>query len=158
MGPHDRQRRQFLASGLAIGAALAMPGAAEAADEPKTASAPGRGRLTFHGIDTHNGATIGTLRVDLSRFEGGQYVLIKTFETVKNGRSDGPLLQGDELKIGRYELLLHVEDYFTKVGTKLPTPNFLGKIPVRFNIHADNQAFHIPVLFSPWSYSYYRGS
>lgn len=79
-------------------------------------------------------------------------------ETTKNGRSDGPVIQGEELKVGRYELLLHLDDYFAKLGVKLPSPNFLSKVPLRFAVYDAAQRYHIPVLFNPWSYSYYRGS
>ena len=154
-------RREFLTASLAVGAAAMLPQLASAADPvatPPTSAAVSGGRLTFHGIDTHHGSTIGVLRVDLSRLEGEVYRLIKTFETVKCGRSDGPVIQGDDLKVGRYELLLHLDDYFAKLGVKLPTPNFLSKVPLRFAVSDATQRYHIPVLFSPWSYSYYRGS
>lgn len=162
MNGHDLTRRELLTASLVIGAASVLPGLAMAADAAKPA-APAEtttagGRLTFHGIDTHHGATIGALRVDLSRLEGSQYKLVKTFETVKNGRSDGPVIQGEELKVGRYELLLHLDDYFAKLGVKLPSPNFLSKVPLRFAVYDAAQRYHIPVLFNPWSYSYYRGS
>jgi 5-hydroxyisourate hydrolase-like protein (transthyretin family) len=41
---------------------------------------------------------------------------------------------------------------------KLPDPPFLDKVPVRFAISDATQAYHIPLLVTPWSYSTYRGS
>ena len=101
---------------------------------------------------------MGVLRVELRRLEGGRYELVKRFDTVKNGRSDGPVIQGEALKPGLYEALLHVDDYFAGLGTALPSPTFLSKVPLRFGIHDGSQRYHLAVLFSPWSYSYYRGS
>jgi 5-hydroxyisourate hydrolase len=163
---HDRNhRRDFLTAGLAIGAAALIPESAKAADPaPKGLSvAPtsqsGAGpRLTMHAIDTFHGATGAGLKVDLSIREGNDYKLVKSFETIAGGRSDGPVLVGDQLKAGRYEMLLHLDDYFAKLGAKLPNPSFLNKVPIRFTITDVNTRYHVPILFSPWGYSFYRGS
>ena len=53
---------------------------------------------------------------------------------------------------------MYVDEDVAKVGAKLPSPNFLTRIPVRFGIADASQRYHVAVLFSPWSYSYYRGS
>ena len=153
----ELSRREFLAATLAAGAAQLLPQSATAADAPGAASATG-GRLTFHGIDTHHGATIEILHADLSILDGDRYRLIRSFDALKGGRSDGALLEGETLVKGRYEILMYVEDYFVKTGTKLPSPNFLAQIPLRFGIADASQRYHVAVLFSPWSYSYYRGS
>jgi 5-hydroxyisourate hydrolase len=164
MDKQDPGRRQFLAGSLALGTASLLPARAIAADAPQAAPAAapapttGGGRLTFHAIDTHHGATSGTLRVELRRFEGDRYQPVQTFDTVKNGRSDGAVIEGEALKPGLYEAVLHVDDYFAALGTKLPTPTFLSRVPLRFGVHDPSQRYHLAVLFNPWSYSYYRGS
>ena len=135
MDQHESSRRQFLSSVLVASSGALLSETSFAADESTKPAAsttqPVRsieeGRLTFHGIDTHHGATIGTLSVELSYFEGGAFRLIKHFDTVKNGRSDGALLQGAAFKPGLYEALLYVDDYFSALKTPLPTPNFLKK-------------------------------
>jgi 5-hydroxyisourate hydrolase len=53
---------------------------------------------------------------------------------------------------------MHLDEYFARVGAKLPQPSFLSKVPLRFVITDASQRVHLPVLFSPWGYSYYRGS
>ena len=68
------------------------------------------------------------------------------------------LLVDDALKPGRYEVLLHVGAYFAALGVALPSPNFLDRVPIRFQIRDPRQRYHLPVLFTPWGYSYYRGS
>lgn len=160
-------RRSFLTAGSVLSAAALIPGAragdaspvlAQATPLPAAAPAPGPGRLTFHGIDTFHGATIGTLKVDILRHDGELYRLLKSFDTAKNGRSDGSLFEGDTFQPGRYELVMHVGEYFASVGAKLPAPAFLSNVPVRFGIADAKQRYHIAVLFGPWSYAYYRGS
>lgn len=175
MSKDDVTRREFLSAGLAVGAvaiapqlagcATATPAAekAPAADRPKAiATAPvsqtAEPRLTMHAIDTFHGATGAGLRFDLSILEGSRYRLIKSFETIVGGRTTQPLLTREELKVGRYEMMLHVDEYFSQLGAKLPTPPFLSKVPIRFSISDASQRCHVPILFSPWSYSYYRGS
>ena len=59
---------------------------------------------------------------------------------------------------GRYEVSMNVGDYFERLGSKLPQPAFLSKVPLRIVIHDASQRVHLPVLFSPWGYSFYRGS
>jgi 5-hydroxyisourate hydrolase len=159
------RRRDFLAAGglLSVGGMLAgcaapRPVTLAQAAPAAPAGAAKPGRLTFHGIDTYHGATVGTLRVDISMYEGGQWRRIKTFDTAKNGRSDGALFEGPTFKPGRYELAMHVEDYYAALGTKLPNPAFFSTVPLRFGIADASERYHIAVLFGPWSYSYYRGS
>jgi len=126
-------------------------GAAQAAVLPT-------GRLTFHGIDTFHGETIGPLNVDVSIFDGGNYRTLRSFATAANGRSDGALLEGAAFKPGRYELLVHVGDYYAMLGTTLPEPPFVSTVPLRFGVADPRERHHIAFLFGPWSYAYYRGS
>ena len=39
-----------------------------------------------------------------------------------------------------------------------PIIAFLSKVPLRFVIQDAAQRVHLAALFSPWGYSYYRGS
>src|SRR5438067_7446347 len=164
MSVESFNRRHFLAAGSVLSAGvLIAPRAAAAPDAPmlaQPAAKPitGPGRLTFHGIDTYHGATIGTLKVDIFMLDGSAYRLVKTFDTAKNGRSDGSLFEGDSFKPGRYEMVMHVGDYYAALGTKLPSPAFISNVPLRFGIADARERYHIAVLFGPWSYSYYRGS
>ena len=165
MDQENSGRRQFLVGSLALGTASLLPARAladgtpaAAAPSPAAPAAAGSGRLTFHAIDTHHGSTIGSLRVELRRLRGEHYEPVKIFDTVKNGRSDGAVIEGDALTPGLYEAVMHVDEYFAALGTRLPSPTFLSKVPLRFGIHDPSQRYHLAVLFNPWSYSYYRGS
>jgi len=41
----------------------------------------------------------------------------------------------------------------------LDTSTLAGQtVPVRFVIQDATQRYHLPILFTPWGYSYYRGS
>jgi 5-hydroxyisourate hydrolase len=115
-------------------------------------------RLTLHAIDTAYGTPGAGLVCDLSIREGDVYRRIKTVTTTANGRPAEPLLIDDALKAGRYEVLLHVAAYFAARAVTLPSPDFLDLVPIRFQIRDPLQRYHLPVLFTPWGYSYYRGS
>lgn len=157
-------RRGLLRAGLVLGSAALAPRLAPAADAPAGLTrAPGSQagaspRLTVHAIDTYHGATGAGLVLELSRLDGARWERLATVQTVAGGRTAEPLLIGDSYRAGRYELLLRVGDYFERLGAKVPQPAFLSEIPVRFVIHDDRERVHLPVLFSPWGYNYYRGS
>jgi 5-hydroxyisourate hydrolase-like protein (transthyretin family) len=63
-----------------------------------------------------------------------------------------PLLVGDDLRLGVYELVFQVGPYFGNEA------GFLGDVPVRFRILNPAENYHVPLLVSPWSYTTYRGS
>jgi 5-hydroxyisourate hydrolase len=163
---HDpAARRRFLRTGLALGgAALPALGAAAAESPASLTSAPrsqagAPPRLTVHAIDGYHGATGAGLRMELSRFEEGKgWLPLVSARTVAGGRTAQPLLEGEAYRAGRYELLLHVGEYFDALGAKVAQPAFLSQVPLRFVVRDAAERVHLPVLFSPWGYSYYRGS
>lgn len=88
----------------------------------------------------------------------GTRALVVTRTTNADGRIDGPLLAGDALVSGTYELVFHAGDYLRAVGQALPEPAFLDIIPIRFGIADASAHYHVPLLISPYGYSTYRGS
>lgn len=117
------------------------------------------GRLTTHVLDTAGGRPAGGIRIDLSRIGvDGRLEALKTVVTNAEGRTDEPLLSGDEVRVGGYELMFHVGAYFTARGTPVTEPPFLERIPVRFAIADAHGHYHVPLLVSPWGYTTYRGS
>jgi 5-hydroxyisourate hydrolase len=169
MQDHTTRRRGFLVAGLAAGGAAWAPRLAGAADNPApavpaaltsapTSQAGASPRLTFHAVDIFSGGTAAGLKLELSRFEGGAFRLIKTVEAAAGGRPAEPLLVGEAYVPGRYEVTMDVGDYFERLGSKLPQPGFLSKVPLRIVVRDASLRVHLPVLFSPWGYSFYRGS
>lgn len=162
-------RRSFLPAGLALGGLGLRLAKANAADAPAASTPAGltvaptsmsgvSPRLTVHAIDSFHGVTGPGLKYELSRHEGDKWVPIKTVLSTPGGRPADPLLVDDAYKVGRYQILLHLDDYFAMMGAKLPQPPFLSKVPLRFAINDASQRVHCAALFSPWGYSYYRGS
>jgi len=118
------------------------------------------GRLTTHVLDTAHGRPASNIAIELWQLdaEGKSRSLLKTLRTNTDGRTDVPLLAGEELNTGVYELVFTVGDYFAAQTVATSTPPFLDNVPVRFGIADVNAHYHVPLLVSPWAYSTYRGS
>jgi len=106
-------------------------------------------RLSTHVLDLTKGKPAAGMVIELRNCATA--ALLKTVKTNSDGRTDSPLLTGDELRAGEYELLFHVGDYF---GER----TFLDLVPIRFRISDPKGGYHVPLLCTPWAYSTYRGS
>ncbi len=115
------------------------------------------GRLSTHVLDQAAGKPAAGLRIEVWCLDGAQQ-LLKTVTTNADGRCDGPLLEGEALAAGRYELRFHAGAYLRSSGVKLPDPPFLDVIPIQFGIADPSVHYHVPLLLAPYGYSTYRGS
>ncbi|WP_179403675.1 hydroxyisourate hydrolase [Burkholderia guangdongensis] len=116
------------------------------------------GKLTTHVLDTANGCPGADIRIELFAVTGDSRRALKTTTTNDDGRCDAPLLEGDALVTGEYELVFHVGNYFATRGVKVPQPRFVDRVVLRFGVSDAAAHYHVPLLVSPWSYSTYRGS
>jgi 5-hydroxyisourate hydrolase len=116
------------------------------------------GKLTTHVLDTANGRPGAGIKVELFALAGDTRRALKTTTTNDDGRCDQPLLEGDALVAGEYELVFGAGDYFASIGTKVPEPRFVDRVVLRFGVADAAAHYHVPLLVSPWSYSTYRGS
>ncbi|MDX1506999.1 MAG: hydroxyisourate hydrolase [Woeseiaceae bacterium] len=112
--------------------------------------------LTTHVLDTASGVPAAGVTIRLYRAGGSRERLLTT-STNDDGRTDAPLLAGDAMQSGTYELEFDIGDYFRERGAALAEPAFLDTVVIRFAVTADEH-YHVPLLASPWSYSTYRGS
>ena len=111
------------------------------------------GHLSTHVLDTARGRAAEGVRIELFR-EG---VPIKEGVTNKDGRTEEPLIEGEPLRIGRYELRFHVADYFAG-WPAVADPPWYDVIPIRFAIAEPEGHYHTPLLLGAWTYTTYRGS
>jgi 5-hydroxyisourate hydrolase len=116
------------------------------------------GRLTTHVLDTARGRPAAGVAIELVRDPDGDRRAIASTRTNSDGRTDAPLLEGDALEAGAYELVFDVGGYFDGSGLDAGDPPFLDRVPVRFQVADPGAHYHVPLLVSPWSYSTYRGS
>lgn len=144
-------RRSFVRTGLAVTGLGLLP--AKAGGDALAAQ-PSNGRLTFHAIDNYLGQTMEGLSLSLV---GGSTELRRELILPAGGRPEIPLIAEGELVADEYEMALDVDSYFARHADPRP-PGFLTRIILRFGIADASQPHHLVLLFSPWGYSYYRGS
>ena len=113
-------------------------------------------KLTTHCLDTFSGKPAKGIKVEVY-FVSSKREKFNSIVLNSNGRSDEPLVEGNNFKEGQYELIFFVGDYFKKM-TDLPKTPFLDEVVIRFGISNSKEPYHVPLLVSPWSYTTYRGS
>lgn len=121
-------------------------------------SAQASGRLTTHVLDTLSGKPAAGVRISFEAPQGEGWRVIKNVTTNMDGRTDQPLLAGETMAAGRYRIVFHMGEYFTRLGVPTTQPPFLDLVPVEFAVADPKANYHVPLLVTPWSYSTYRGS
>ena len=116
------------------------------------------GKLSTHVLDTTQGKPGAGVRIALFAIGPNGRTLLKTDVTNADGRCSAPLLEGDAMQIGKYELVFAAGDYFAAEGVALPEPRFVDQVTIAFGIASVDQNYHVPLVVTPWSYSTYRGS
>ena len=137
------------------------------------------GRLTTHVLDLSQGKPAAGLVLQLWRLDAAEPLLLRQAVTNEDGRLDAPLLSGEDMQAGIYEIVFMAGDYFqgvqgeredeagadvkaevhaeTEVKVEVVRP-FLDLIPIRFNVADRSAHYHVPLLVAPGGYSTYRGS
>ena len=115
-------------------------------------------RLSTHVLDTSRGQAAANMKLDLYRYENRERTHCLATRTNRDGRTDQPLLSGDTIPAGIYEIVFSAGEYFRALGIALPDPPFLDEIVVRFGIADTMGNYHVPLLVSPYGYSTYRGT
>ncbi len=123
------------------------------------------GRLSTHVLDTAHGCAAAGVRVTVYFIDphggggtgGAGEVPLRSVVTNADGRTDGPLLEGERFHAGRYRLEFAAGDYFAARGHP-DARRFLDVVLVAFMVDDASAGYHVPLLVSPWAYSTYRGS
>ena len=115
-------------------------------------------KLSTHVLDTVRGIAAAGVHIELRRVGAAECVLVTTATTNAQGRTDQPLVEGNRIEPGVYELSFHVGDYLRRAGDALTDPPFLDIVVVRLGIADPEGHYHVPLLLSPYGYSTYRGT
>lgn len=116
------------------------------------------GKLSTHVLDITLGKPGAGVALALYAVGPGGRVLLKQDVTNADGRCAAPLLEGEALQAGQYELVFEAGAYFAARGVELPTPRFIDRVTLAFGVADPGQNYHVPLVVSPWAYSTYRGS
>ena len=118
--------------------------------------------ISTHVLDNYTGRPGAGMRIDFSaRQADGSWKLVKTMTTNADGRTDAPLIEGDDLVPGTYQIEYAVGPYFAGLPldpSAAPAEPYLDRVPVRVNLAPVTGPVHVALLVTPWSYTTYRGS
>ena len=113
---------------------------------------PVHGRLSTHLLDTTHGLPAAGVPIELYVLSAdGSAALVAEAISNADGRTTAPLVSGRPIPNGTYELRFSLGAYLSGAG-------FLDVVPIRFKTTEPEAHYHVPLLFTPWSYSTYRGS
>ncbi len=116
------------------------------------------GRLTTHVLDTTHGLPGAKIKVELYKVNEDSTEKLATVLTNSDGRTDAPILAGNDFRPGKYQLVFYVADYYKSKGIELDGVPFLDDVVIRFGLDDPEAHYHVPLLVSPYSFSTYRGS
>ena len=114
-------------------------------------TAPLPPKLSTHALDTYTGKQAAGIRIDLYAIDGDTRKLIKTVRANDEGRVTENLLNDSDLKVGRYEIVFHVAEYYKRIGVAQTNPEFLDVVPIRIAIYDAKSRYHVPLYFSTWN-------
>jgi 5-hydroxyisourate hydrolase len=114
--------------------------------------------LSTHVLDMSTGCPAAHIRIDLYRITSSVREHLKRMTANADGRTTEPLLAGERIESGVYELVFQAGQYYRDSGQTLSEPAFLDEVVVRFGIANEEGRYHVPLLLSPYGYSTYRGS
>lgn len=111
------------------------------------------GKLTTQVLDTVRGQPAHGVKISLYRIDDDGLEPISTTTSSVQGKTELPLLEGEDFVSGRYQLVFSTATYFVNANTPVASIPFLDDIVVRFGIANHNQDFHLPLMISPYGYS-----
>lgn len=109
--------------------------------------------ITTHVLDTASGRPARAIFVALERLEGGGFIEISKGITNEDGRILD-LLPPGEAPIGTYRISFDTGAYYRAQGGSC----FYPSVSITFEVDANDEHYHVPLLLSPFAYSTYRGS
>lgn len=112
-------------------------------------------RISTHVLDTALGKPAVGVPVRLERREkSGNWLLLASAQTDKDGRCNQLLSDESVLSVGLFRLAFDTESYFAAATIAALYP----VIEVTFEVRDGETHFHIPLLLSPNGYTTYRGT
>jgi len=112
------------------------------------------GGISLHAVDVARGIPASGMRVEIARLGATREVVAEAV-VQSNGTIDHPVVGGAGVTAGAHEALFFVGDFYK--GSGLASP-FLDEVPFRFVIFDADLHYHLPIKFTPWGFSLYRGA
>jgi 5-hydroxyisourate hydrolase len=132
----------------------AAPGIWQASGPGETGMAGG---ISVHAVDVARGRVAEGLAVRIERIApDGARSLVAEGRIGADGALHHPVTQGAGVEAGEHEVLLEVGAFLRATGSDAPP--FLDVVPFRFRVFDVAQHYHLPIKFTPFGYSLYRGA
>lgn len=71
---------------------------------------------------------------------------------------DHPIVQGEDITEGTYEVEFQVADYYREQRVAIADEPFLDVVIFPFVVGDATQHIHLPFKMTPWGYSLFRGN
>ncbi|MBK6515506.1 MAG: hydroxyisourate hydrolase [Polyangiaceae bacterium] len=110
--------------------------------------------ITTHVLDISSGRPAEAVPIVLEHKRAGAWVEVGRGSTDADGRLRTLLPSGAPLERGLYRITFDTGAYFAATGVD----GFYPEASVVFEVRADREHYHVPLLLSPYGYSTYRGS
>jgi 5-hydroxyisourate hydrolase len=111
------------------------------------------GGISIHAVDVASGRPAQGLRVEIWCIEPAS-MRIAEGRLGANGQLDHPVVGGSGIVAGEYEVRFHLGEFFASGADA----GFLTIAPFRFKIEEVDEHFHLPMKFTRWGYSLFRGA
>jgi 5-hydroxyisourate hydrolase len=111
------------------------------------------GGISIHAVDVASGRPAEGLHVEIWR-RGAIPSRIAEGRLGANGQLDHPVTEGAGIDAGEYEVRFDLGKFFAAGDGAA----FLTIVPFRFRIEQLDEHFHLPLKFTRWGYSLFRGA
>lgn len=115
------------------------------------------GGISVHAVDVASGRPASGLRVRIWRLTADGRTLLAEGVCTPAGVLDAPCVHGEGVQAGTYEAEFDIGPFYRAAGVALPEPAFLEMGIYRFGIAAPSEHFHLPLKFTAWGFSLFRG-
>jgi 5-hydroxyisourate hydrolase len=112
--------------------------------------------ISLHAVDIARGRPAEGMAVQLYALGPERHLIAEGFLAAK-GALDHPSVH-DTLPQGAYEAVFQVGAFYRETGFAVPQPSFLDDVVFRFTLSDPSQHYHLPLKFSPYGFSVWRGS
>jgi 5-hydroxyisourate hydrolase len=114
------------------------------------------GGISVHAVDVARGRVAEGLRIRIERLSPEGRIAIAEGRIGPSGTLDHPVTRGAGVQPGEHEVLFHLGAFHAETGAAAPP--FLDVVPFRFRVVDASEHIHLPIKFTPFGYSLYRGA
>lgn len=115
------------------------------------------GGISIHAVDVSTGRPAQGLRVRLSQTTATDALVIAEGRCGATGLFDDPTVRGLGITGGRYVAEFFIGDFYAAQKSQTSDPGFLDVAIFPFALPDPAQHYHLPMKFTAWGYSLFRG-